>query len=125
MKVSRTLFVSSALFAAAIGIAYWIVAREPAGTTLLACMAAALTVIAGYMFFAERDARLFGDDENATMKDAAGERVGTYITHSPIPFWIGLSVAVMAVGLVLTPAAIGFGVVILIFLSALLVVRSR
>lgn len=125
MKISRMLFVSSALFSTAIGLAYWLITREAAGTTLLAFMTAALAVIAGYMFFAERDARLFGDKPDATMSDAAGENVGTYVTHSPIPFWIGLSVAATAVGLVLTPASVAYGAGIVLFLGALLIVRSR
>lgn len=125
MKVSRLLFVSSAVFSAGLGIAYWIVAREAAGTTLLAFMTVALSMIAGYMFFAERDARLLGDRKGATTADAAGENVGTYITHSPIPFWIGLTIAFMGVGLTITPVALGFGVIILLFLGALLIVRSR
>ena len=73
---------------------YWFIAHEPAGTMLLGFMAAALTVVALYMFFAERDADLYADDKDATMADAAGEHVGTYITHSPAPFWIGVALSV-------------------------------
>ena len=125
MKIGLGLFVSSAVFAIVIAIAYWLIAHEPAGAMLLGCMAAALSVVALYMVFAERDARLFADDEQATMADAAGERVGTYVTHSPAPFWIGIALGGLVLGLVVSPAAAGLGIVALLFLGALLIVRSR
>ena len=125
MKTALGLFVSSALFAAVIAVVYWFVAHEPAGTMLLGFMAAALTVVAAYMFFAERDAGLFADKKDATMADAAGEHVGTFITHSPAPFWIGLSLSGLMLGLVVSPAAAGLGLIALLLLGALLIVRSR
>lgn len=125
MRISRMLFVSSATFSAVLGIAYWSIAREWVGTLMLGFMTAALCVIAAYMFFAERDARLFGDNKQATMAEAAGENVGTYVTHSPIPFWIGIATATIVIGLVVSPAIGGFAAIVLLFLAALLVVRSR
>ena len=125
MKIGLGLFVSSALFALVIALGYWFVTHEPAGTMLLGFMAAALTVVALYMVFAERDAKLFGDRKDATMAEAAGERVGTYITHSPAPFWIGITIAAIMLGLVVSPAAAGLGIVAFALLGALLMVRSR
>jgi hypothetical protein len=125
MTTARGLFVSSAIFAAVIAIVYWFLAHEPAGTTLLAFMAAALLVVAGYMFFAERDADLYADKPDATMAEAAGEHVGTYITHSPAPFWIGVAVTGVMLGLVVSPAAAGLGIVAMCLLGGLLIVRSR
>ncbi len=125
MKVGLGLFVSSALFTAVISVVYWALAREPAGTTLLGFMTAALLVVAGYLTFAERHADLYADKPDATMRDAAGEHVGTYITHSPIPFWVGIAVTAIVLGLVVSPAAAGLGLVALAILGALLIVRSR
>jgi hypothetical protein len=125
MTTARGLFVSSAVFAATIAVVYWFLAHEPAGTTLLAFMAAALLVVAGYMFFAERDADLYADKPDATMADAAGEHVGTYVTHSPAPFWIGVALTGVMLGLVVSPAAAGLGIVALCLLGALMIVRSR
>jgi hypothetical protein len=125
MKVALGLFVSSAAFTATLSLVYWLLSRDPAGTTLLGFMTAALLVVAGYLVFAERDADLYADRPDATMRDAAGEHVGTYITHSPIPFWVGIAVTAIVLGLVVSPAAAGLGLVALAVLGALLVVRSR
>lgn len=125
MIVARSLFISSALFTGTIAVVYWLLTHEPAGTTLLAFMCAALIVVALYMFFAERDADLYADDGDATMAQAAGEHVGTFITHSPAPFWIGVALSCLLLGLVVSPAAAGLGIVALFLLAGLLVVRSR
>ena len=125
MKTSRMIFVSSATFTATIALVYWFLTHEPVGTMMLGFMTAALIVVACYMFFAERDARLWGDNENATMADAAGEHVGTYVTHSPIPFWIGVALTGILLGFVVAPAAAGLGLVALLILVGLMIVRSR
>jgi hypothetical protein len=125
VTTARGLFVSSALFAATIAVIYWLHAHEPAGTMLLGFMAAALCVVALYMTFAERDADLYADKPDATMREAAGEHVGTYITHSPIPFWIGIALTAILLGFVVAPAAAGLGVAALLLLCGLLIVRSR
>jgi hypothetical protein len=46
MRSARGLFASSALFGVTIAVVYWLLSHEAAGTTLLACMAAALGVVA-------------------------------------------------------------------------------
>jgi hypothetical protein len=125
VKTALVLFVSSALFTGVIATVYWFVAHEPAGTMLLGFMTAALVVVALYMTFAERDADLYADREDATMADAAGEHVGTYVTHSPVPFWIGVALTGVLLGFVVAPAAAGLGIIALVLLGALLVVRSR
>lgn len=125
MKTALVLFISSALFTGIIGTAYWFVAHEPAGTMLLGFMTAALLVVAAYMIFAERDADLYADRKDATMPDAAGEHVGTYVTHSPAPFWIGVALTGVMLGFVVSPAAAGVGILALLFLGALMIVRSR
>jgi hypothetical protein len=125
MKTGLMLFVSSAIFTATIAIVYWLIAHDPAGTMLLGFMAAALTVVALYMIFAERDADLYADKKNATPAEAAGEHVGTYVTHSPAPFWIAVALSGVVLGLVVAPAAAGLGIVALCLLGALMIVRSR
>jgi hypothetical protein len=125
MMIAVRLFVSSAAFTAVLGISYWLIAHEPAGTVLLGCMTAALLVIAVYMIAAERNAGLFSDNEDATPAGARSERIGTFVLHSPAPFWIGLALAGLLIGLVAAPAAAGLGVVALCFLGALMIVRSR
>ena len=119
------LFISSAIFTGVLATAYWFIAHEPAGTMMLGFMTAALLVVAGYMIFAERDADLYADRKDATMQDAAGEHVGTYVTHSPAPFWIGLALTGVVLGFVVAPYAAGMGIIALLLLGALMIVRSR
>jgi hypothetical protein len=123
--IALRLFLSSAAFTAVLAVSYWLVAHDPAGTVLLGFMTAALLVIAGYMVAAERNAGLYADDENATPAGARGERIGTFVLHSPAPFWIGLALMGLLLGLVVAPAAAGLGLIALLFLGALMIVRSR
>jgi hypothetical protein len=125
VKVACRVFMSTAIFALVLAVGYWVVAHEPAGTTLLLAMAIVLAIVAVYLRFPERDARLWGDDPSATPRDAAGERVGTYVLHSPVPFWCGIALTAVALGLVVTPAAAGVGIIALCFLGCLAIVRSR
>lgn len=125
MTVLLRLFISSAAFTAILATSYWFVSHDPAGTTLLSFMTAALLAIAGYTFFAERDSDLLADKENATMAQARGEHAGTFVVHSPAPFWIGLALFAIVLGLIVSPAAAGLGIVALLFLGALMIVRSR
>jgi hypothetical protein len=125
MMIALRLFLSSAAFTAVLGVSYWLVAHDPAGTVLLTFMTAGLLVVAVYMFFAERNAGLFADKPDATPADARGERIGAFVLHSPAPFWIGLALAGLLLGLVVAPAAAGLGIVALLFLGALMIVRSR
>lgn len=125
MTTARGVFIVAALFTLTLTVSYWLVAHEPAGTTLLGFMTAALFTVAIYMFFAQREANLYADNPNATMREAAGEHVGTFVTQSPAPFWIGIALAAIVLGLVTAPAATGLGIIALLFLVALLIVRSR
>ena len=125
MMIALRLFVSSGTFTAVLAVAYWLIARDPAGTVLLGFMTAALFFIALYMIVAERNANLFADREDATPADARGERIGTFVLHSPAPFWIGVALAGLMLGLVVAPAAAGLGLVALCFLGVLMILRSR
>ncbi len=119
------LFLSSAAFTGVLAVSYWLIAHEPAGTVLLTFMTAALLVIAIYMAVAERNAGLFADQPDATPEEARGERIGAFVLHSPAPFWIGLALAGLLLGLVVAPAAAGLGVIALCFLGVLMILRSR
>jgi hypothetical protein len=125
MKTARRVFITSAIFSATIAAVYWYLTREPAGTMLLGFMAGALIVVAVYMTFAELDANLLADNPDATMAQAAGEHVGTYITRSTIPFGIGLVVTGVLLGLVISPAAAGLAIAAFIGLICLMILESR
>jgi hypothetical protein len=72
MKTFVGLFMSSAIFAAAISIVYWFASHEYAGTLFLGFMCCALGFAAGYAMLFEREANLAGDDPEALQREAAG-----------------------------------------------------
>lgn len=125
MTVGLRLFLSSMSFAIVIALAYWFVAHEIAGTFLLGFMAFALAVIAGYMIVAEREADLWGDQPDATHREAAGHAIGTYSIRSPLPVWAGLAVTCMLLGLVLSPTLAALGLIGVLAAGALFIVQSR
>ncbi len=125
MTIGLRLFISSAVFAIGIAVAYWLVAHEITGTFLLGFMAFALVFIAGYMIVAEREADLLGDRTDAKIGDGAGEVVGTYSIHSPLPFWTALAIAGVCLGLVLSPTIAALAVIALLTLGAFFIVQSR
>jgi hypothetical protein len=124
MKVGLRLFLSSGAFAIVIAIAYWLLAREPAGTILLGFLAFALSLIAGYMIVAERDADLWGDDANANNTEAAGEVVGIYSIRSPLPIASATALTCVGLGLVVSPTIAVMGIIAIIALGALFIVQS-
>jgi hypothetical protein len=123
--IGRRLFLSSAAFSVAISISYWFIAREITGTFLLGFMAFAVSVIACYMIVAEKDADLWGDKDDATMKDAAGQLIGTYSIRSPLPFWSGLAIAIILVGLVISPTIAALGFLATLALGVAFILQSR
>lgn len=115
MITGRRLFVSSAIFGIAIAIAYWFSSHDPNGTVLLGMMAAGLLFAAGYMFVAEREARLVGDRDTATSAEAAGERVGTFTVASPWPIVIAFAIFLTLLGVAIFPTLAVVGFALLIF----------
>jgi hypothetical protein len=115
MTTARRLFISSAIFGIAIAIAYWLSAHDPDGTVLLGVMATGLLFAAGYMLLAERDARLVGDQGNASSVDAGGEQLGTFTTSSPWPIVVAFGIFVVLLGLVILPALAASGFLLLAF----------
>jgi len=125
MMIGLRLFISSAVFAIAIAIAYWLVAHEIVGTFLLGFMACALIFVAGYMIVAESEANLHGDRDDAKVSDGAGELVGTFTTRSPLPIWTALAVTCIGLGLVISPTLAGLGAIAVLVLGAFYIVQSR
>jgi hypothetical protein len=124
MTVGLRLFISSAVFGIVIAVAYWLVAREPAGTMLLGFMAFGLSFVAGYMIVAEREADLWGDQPQADNAEAAGEVVGSYSVRSPLPIATAAALTCIGIGLVVSPTVAALGVIAVLALGALFIVQS-
>ena len=125
MTVGLRLFISSMTFAVTIAVAYWLVAHEITGTFLLGFMAFALAVIAGYMLVAEREADVWGDQDDASQHDAAGQLLGTYSIRSPLPLWSAVAITCMLLGIVISPTLAALGFIAILALGALFIVQSR
>lgn len=115
MTIGRRLFVSSGIFGIAIAVAYWFSSRNVDGVFLLGLMAVALTFAAGYMYIAEREARLIGDRSEATNADANGERLGVFTVSSPWPITVAFGAFVMLVGLAIFHALAAAGLAVMFF----------
>jgi hypothetical protein len=124
MKAAVRLYLSSMAFGIAIAIIYWFSSREPAGTLLLGIMATALSIVAGYIVIAEREADLAGDKPQATNTEYAGERVGLFTLESGWPFVVGLAALSLVMGVLLPWWGVG-GLVVLLFALFMLVRESR
>ena len=124
MKVGLRLFLSSGAFAVVIAVAYWLLAREPAGTILLGFLAFALSFIAGYMIVAERDADLWGDNAQAKNSEAVGEVVGIYSIRSPLPIASAAALTCVGLGLVVSPTIAVLGIIAILALGVLFIVQS-
>ena len=125
MTIGLRLFLSSMAFAIAIALVYWFVAHEITGTFLLGFMAFALSVIAGYMIVAEREADLWGDRRDAQQPDAAGQVLGTYSTRSPLPVWAAAALTCILLGLVVSPTLAALGLIAALGVGALFILQSR
>jgi hypothetical protein len=115
MTIGRRLFVSSAIFGIAIAVAYWFSAHNPDGAILLGMMAVALVFAAGFMFLAEREARLVGDRGNASNADASGEQLAVFTVASPWPIAVAFAVFLLLLGLAIFPILAAFGLALLLF----------
>lgn len=114
MRTESWLFLGSAAFFAAIGLVYWFVSYENAGSTLLALGFVAVLLVALYLV---AQARRLGprpeDRPDALPADGAGE-VGYFPGRSFWPLGAGAGATLVALGLI-------FGIWLVVAGGALLV----
>jgi hypothetical protein len=114
MTTGAKVFLGSAGFGATVGALYWLVAREPAGTILLAFFAAAPLLVAAYLWRGVRGLRRPPEDRpDANPGAFDGREVGTFIPQSAWPVILAVASMLVAAGLVfgvwlLLPAAAMF-----------------
>lgn len=118
MRTGAKVFLGSALFSAAIGLLYWLVSEEPAGTALLASMVLAPGTLAVYTALSARGRELPSQDRSeAGPADGAEEPVGTFAAASAWPIILGAGSLLVAAGLaygvwLLLPAAALFALAV-------------
>ncbi|MGY1620362.1 cytochrome c oxidase subunit 4 [Geodermatophilus sp. SYSU D00691] len=99
MKVEALIFNIIAVFCVIAAVVYGVWAREPIGTTALVLSAGLTGLVGGFFWFISRriDARP-EDRKDAEIADGAGE-LGFFSPSSYWPFAIGVSAALMGLGL--------------------------
>jgi hypothetical protein len=101
MKTEGLLFAGCAVFFAAVDAVYWVLSRDPTGTTALA-LAVGLSFLVGFYLFVtgHRTGLRPEDRRDGEISEAAGE-FGFFSPHSWWPLLTAASVGVTALGVVL------------------------
>ena len=116
MKIEGLLFALGSAFYLAIAAIYWYFSRDVIGTTALALTGALAFLVAFYVLYTSKrvyprpEDRLNGDIEEADPE------YGFFSPHSWWPLAIGISAAIIGVGLIFAVWIIVFGV-FLLFMS--------
>ncbi len=116
MKIEGLLFALGSAFYLAIAAIYWYFSRDVIGTTALALTGALAFLVAFYVLYTAKrvyprpEDRLNGDIEEADPE------YGFFSPHSWWPLAIGVSAAIIGVGLIFAVWIIVFGV-FLLFMS--------
>ena len=110
MKVEGALFAFLAIFFAVITTVYWLLSRDPTGTTALGLTGGLCFIIGYYLLFTARRMEARPEDRlDAEIAEGAGE-MGFFPPHSYWPILLAASFATVGSGLVFGPflVAIGF-----------------
>ena len=100
MKVEGYLFALGTIFYVFLGGLYWLLAREPVGTTALVLTGGMAFLVGFYLLFTGRRIGERAEDlEDAEVYEDAGE-YGFFSPHSWWPLPVGLFAALTAVGLI-------------------------
>jgi hypothetical protein len=100
VTTAAKIFLSAAVFGAAIGGLYWVVAREPTGTVLLAFFAAAPLIAAVYLWRGARGDPPPEDSPDADPGGFAGVELGIFATESAWPVIFAGASLLVGVGFV-------------------------
>ncbi len=98
MKVEAWMFAAIAIFFVILSPIYWFMSHEPIGTVALIMSVLLFAMVAFYMFNIARkmDARL-EDRKDAEIAEGAGP-LGFFPPKSIWPFWLALTIQLLALG---------------------------
>ncbi|MGE5635453.1 MAG: cytochrome c oxidase subunit 4 [Nocardioidaceae bacterium] len=98
MKVESYIFAVLTVFFAIATTAYWLLAREPAGTVALALTGGLVGLIGYYLLFTSRHIPPRPEDRpDADISEGAGE-LGFFSPHSWWPLFVAAAAAIFALG---------------------------
>jgi hypothetical protein len=100
VSTTEWVFLGAAAFTAVVGIVYWFVSYEPAGTFMLLTMMAGLGLATAYVALLRRRASVTADRPLIDPGTSRGEPVGVFASHSPWPVVLALGFAIGATGLI-------------------------
>src|SRR5439155_10169928 len=99
MRTQAKLLGFAGLFGVGVGIVYWFLSSERAGTVFLVLMGAATACVAAYLMLKRREGPP-EDDPSADQAASAGRPVGRFHTGSGWPVLMAAGLAVASTGLV-------------------------
>ena len=110
MKTEGYLFGFLAAFLLPVTVVYWLLSKDPTGTTCLALSIGLAFMVGYYLLFTARrmDARP-EDREDAEISEGSGE-VGFFPPHSWWPIALAASFAITTIGLIIGPFLVAIGV---------------
>lgn len=118
MRIEAILWTGTGVFFALIATVYLATGGEAAGASMLLVGAGFGALVAGWLWRATSGRQPRAEDRaNADMADEAGP-VGTFVTGSLEPLWLGLAMTAVTLGLVigtwLSALGAGFGLATLL-----------
>jgi hypothetical protein len=100
MKVEGLLFAMISAFLLSITLVYWLLSRDPTGTTALGLSGGLAFIVGYYLLFTSRRMEARPEDRpDAEIAEGAGE-VGFFAPHSWWPFFAGFAFILVGLGLI-------------------------
>jgi Cytochrome c oxidase subunit IV len=114
VRIEGMLFAAGAIFYSLLGFVYWLLAREPVGTTALVLSAGLAFLVGYYVLFTARRIEPRPEDRiDAEIYEGAGEQ-GFFSPHSWWPLPVAIGAATTGLGLIFGIWLVMIGGVILV-----------
>ena len=121
MKIEGYIFSFIAIFLVPVTVIYWLLSKDPTGTTCLALSIGLTAMVGYYLWFTARRMEARPEDRpDAEISEGSGE-VGFFPPHSWWPILLAAAFTVTLLGTVIGPflALIGAGVLVVALLGLL------
>jgi hypothetical protein len=110
VKVEGLLFAALAAFLGAITLVYWLLSRDPTGTTALGLSGGLAFIVGYYLLFTARRMEARPEDRpDAEIAEGAGE-VGFFSPHSWWPMLLAGAFSIVGMGLIFGPFLMVIGI---------------